>query len=179
MGEAASLFHAWDVLMNIILPGDTRDEFLYGKLIGGDTKIPTAMVKFPKAMADQFGGLPDPEGDECLMWFLRNGAEEDDDIKVTRYEFHGARFVPSKDLDPEDLETRKDGYVYLPKKLRDGRHEESYFVVLIHEEAFTPKVESGMFEEVAWSPFGTIAEAAKQEDLNFERNPLLRRWDHV
>lgn len=164
----------------IIIPGDTREQFAYGKLIGGESKIPTAMVKFPISIVENMGGIPDPESGDTLFWFLRERTDDADGIEVSRYEFHTVS--GSKEELPEEateITGEKDGYVYLPKKLRDGRHEKFYFVVPIKESEFTPKVERGMFEEVAWSPFGSIAEAVKQEALNTERNPLLRRWETV
>ncbi len=158
-------------MSKIILPGDTREAFGYAKLIGGDTKIPTAMVKFPVAML--------PEEGSFLL--IKNPADDaHEDFEVTRYEFHTYTGEPVESA--EELvkqPTDKDGYVYLPKLLRDGRHESCYLLLPIKEAEFTPKVERGMFEEVAWSPFGTVSEAFKQEAQNTDRNPLLRRWEYV
>ena len=182
VGKAPSQFYDWHNVMGaIILPDDTRDEFSYGVLRGGETKIPIAMVKFPKALVNVV--VEEDDSEDISLIILQNRTEESTGgMEVSRYEFsHTMVKRESFDNDEELLAAsfNKDGYVYLPKKLRDGRHEEFYFVMPVSETDFTYKVERGMFEEVAWSPFGTIAEAIEQEDANLERNPLLRRWDHV
>ncbi len=167
-------------MSQIIIPGDTRDEFAYGKLIGGESKIPTAMVKFPKTMMDRIGTSDEETTRMILLASPKDDA--DGEFEVTCYEFYNVSFPTGSLEKPDDvleLDKEKDGYVYLPKQLRDGRHERFYFVAPIEEAEFTPKVERGMFEEVAWSPFGTVAEAAKQEAVNTDRNPLLRRWERV
>ena len=78
-----------------------------------------------------------------------------------------------------DGSSLQDGYVFFPKSLRDGNHFSHYVLTEIPEDVFRPKVERGMYEEVAWSPFGSIESALEQEDKNTERNPLLRRWENV
>ena len=163
----------------IIIPGEEKSKFLFGKLIGYESEAPTAMVKFPASLADVFGGVPDDESEEVLIWLMMNQTDERaDDMKVTRYEFHG--LMRNKTDEPaanfNELDTIANGYVYMPKDTRDGRHEEAYYVVLIDEEEFTTRTSRGMYEEMAWSPFGSAMEAVKQEATNLDRNPLMRNW---
>jgi hypothetical protein len=169
-------------MSNIIIPGQNDTKELFGTLIGADTQIQIAMMRFPESLAKPFGGIPQEGEERQLLWLLKN--RQDDavgDFKLSQYEFHGMEFT-SKDVEVKnlrDMDTQKDGYVYLPKDLRDGRHEEAYIIRNIDREEFEYKVGRGMYEEVCWSPFGYATEAVKQETANLERNPKLRRWKYL
>jgi hypothetical protein len=181
-------------MTQIILP--TIDMFEYFTITSVMPPIPVAMVKLPATLSDVF----DDELDEVqlteeggvLTWYLTERRDELDDNgenAASRYELRGSVIVPvtaTPEDKPEDIiaelyrrleeNFRKDGYVYFPKALRDGRHEDRYILAPIEEKIFTTRTERGMFEEVAWSPFGSIDEATKQEAQNLERNPLMRNW---
>jgi hypothetical protein len=187
--------------MKIILPDSEKAEFDYF-IVTAIPNIHTAMVKFPATLKEPVKGKLDEENQ--LMWFLterRDEVDDDDESEASRYELRGALFDP-RDLEPQqpdpsmdakelnefikkflndfldklESDSFKDGYVYFPKATRDGRHEDRYILQPIDKEHFTTRTERGMFEEVAWSPFGSIAEATKQEAQNLERNPLMRNW---
>jgi hypothetical protein len=186
----------WD----IILPDDEKDGFEYFMLVTLTLRpMQIAMVKFPATLKDAFAAelevadlAPDEGG---LMWYLterRDEADDNGENAASRYELRGSVYTTPDDLPPKseeeaeqqlqdfkdtlDRNSKKDGYVYLPKALRDGRHEDQYILKPVNNEFFTTRTERGMFEEVAWSPFGTIDEATKQEAQNLERNPLMRNW---
>ena len=186
--------------MDIILPEEEKDGFAYFMLVTLTLRpIQIAMVKFPTTLGDAFAAelevadlAPDEGG---LMWYLterRDEADDNGENAASRYELRGSVYSPPDDLPPKteeeaeqqlqefkdtlDRNSKKDGYVYLPKALRDGRHADQYILQPVNNEFFTTRTERGMFEEVAWSPFGTIDEATKQEAQNLERNPLMRNW---
>lgn len=77
----------------------------------------------------------------------------------------------------DDLMSVKHGYVYLPKFLRDGRHDELYTMTIIPKSDFEYHVGRGMYEEVVWSPNGDPEECWEMEKKNIERNPMLREWE--
>ena len=188
--------------MNIILPDEEKDGFEYFILMTLTLRpMQIAMVKFPATLKDAFAAelgecdfAPDEGG---LMWYLterRDEADDNGENAASRYELRGSVYSPPDSAlvspkseeeaeqqlqefkDTLDRNSKKDGYVYLPKALRDGRHEDQYILQPVDKEFFTTRTERGMFEEVAWSPFGTIDEATKQEAQNLERNPLMRNW---
>lgn len=178
--------------MNIILPDDNTDDFDYFEVATLLPPINVAMVKIPSTLKSVFD-TELTENEECvLVWYLterRDELDDDGENAASRYELRGAVIEPlqaNPDTDPQEIITelntrldnnfRKDGYVYFPKALRDGRHEDRYILQSIEESIFTTRTERGMFEEVAWSPFGSIDEATKQEAQNLERNPLMRNW---
>ena len=182
--------------MKIILPDDKTSDFDYFTIMTVIPPIQIAMVKIPATLKAVF----DTELDEVqltdeggvLSWYLterRDELDDDGENEASRYELRGSVVIPvtaTPEDKPEDIiaelyrrleeNFRKDGYVYFPKALRDGRHEDRYILAPIEENIFTTRTERGMFEEVAWSPFGSIAEATKQEAQNLERNPLMRNW---
>ena len=173
-------------MSNLILPGNTREEFLYGTLIGATTKTPAAMMKYPKSLADKHGvdltsEEPFDENGNMLIFYLTNRVFETDEesgLEASRYEFYGAK---RNEADPkveniEDLNGTKDGYVYIPKETREGRHEDAYFLSSISEEEFRTRTERGMYEEVSWSPFGDVRTATTTDASNLEHNPLMRAW---
>lgn len=183
-------------MTQIILPDDKTDNFEYFMVASPFPVKPIAMVKFPATLANIFDAAVDEaqltdEGG-VLSWYLtqrRDELDDDGENAASRYELRGAVIVPVKATpadDPEKITAeiyrrlednfQKDGYVYFPKALRDGRHEDRYILAPIEEKIFTTRTERGMFEEVAWSPFGSIDEATKQEAQNLERNPLMRNW---
>lgn len=183
-------------MTQIILPDDKTSDFDYFTIMTIIPAVQVAMVKIPATLKAAF----DTELDEAqltdeggmLTWFLNQRQDElddDDENAASRYELRGSVVVPvqaTPEDKPEDIiaevhrrldeNFRKDGYVYFPKALRDGRHEDRYILAPIEENIFTTRTERGMFEEVAWSPFGSIDEATKQEAQNLERNPLMRNW---
>lgn len=183
--------------MNIILPDDEKDDFEYFSICTLPIRSPIqiAMVKFPVTLSAVFTTeLAKTEG-SLLVWYLTERHDEVDDNgenAASRYELRGSVYVQPEVLPPKteeeaeqmlqtfcdtlDSNNRKDGYVYFPKALRDGDHAERYILAPIDKDHFTTRTERGMFEEVAWSPFGTIDEATKQEAQNLERNPLMRNW---
>lgn len=169
-------------MSNIIVPGQNDTAELFGMLVGVETQIQIAMMRFPETLAEPFGGIP-KEGDERQLLWLLKGRQDDavDDFKLSQYEFHGIEITPETEKveNVADLDTQKNGYVYLPKDLRDGRHEEAYVLRDIDRDEFEYKVGRGMYEEVCWSPFGYATEAVKQEAANLERNPKLRRWQYL
>jgi len=188
--------------VNIILSDEEKDGFEYFILVTLTLRpMQIAMVKFPATLKDAFAAelgecdfAPDEGG---LMWYLterRDEADDNGENAASRYELRGSVYSPPDSAlvspkseeeaeqqlqefkDTLDRNSKKDGYVYLPKALRDGRHEDQYILQPVDKEFFTTRTERGMFEEVAWSPFGTIDEATKQEAQNLERNPLMRNW---
>ena len=169
-------------MSNIIVPGQNDSKELFGTLVGAKSQIQTAMMRFPETLADQFGGIPKEGEERQLLWLLK-GLQDDEvnDFKVSRYEFHGIEITPETEKvdSVTDLDTQKNGYVYLPKEMRDGRHEEAYIIMPIERDEFEYKVGRGMYEEVCWSPFGYAEESSKQVVANLERYPKLRRWQHL
>ncbi len=178
--------------MQIILPDSVSDNFDYFEIVTPMPCIKIAMVKIPSTLKDVFETELAEIDEGILVWYLterRDELDDNDENAASRYELRGSAIEPMK-RDPEaDLEKvlaefnrrldsncRKDGYVYFPKALRDGRHEDRYIFQPIEKGHFTTRTERGMFEEVAWSPFGSITEATKQEAQNLERNPLMRNW---
>ena len=169
-------------MSNIIIPGQNDTEELFGTLVGVDTQIHIAMMRFPASLSKPFGGIPKEGEERQLLWLLKNRQDDAvNDFKLSQYEFHGMETTPetTREKNMRDMDTEKDGYVYLPKDLRDGRHEEAYIIASITREEFEYKVGRGMYEEVCWSPFGYATEAVKQEAANLERNPKLRRWKYL
>ena len=117
-------------MSQIIIPGDTRDEFAYGKLIGGESKIPTAMFKFPKTMMDRIG-TSDEEMTRMIL--LANPKDDaDGEFEVTCYEFFSVSFPTGSVEKPDDvLELDKDKlHAFIEQEwkekwaTRDGRPEE-------------------------------------------------------
>lgn len=177
--------------MNIILPDDKTSDFDYFEVTAALPMMSIAMVKFPATLKDVFEA-EQVESGGILIWHMKARQDElDDDGEnaASRYELYGSVIeIPhpeptdkAEDIVAElyrrlDDDCRKDGYVYLPKVMRDGRHADRYILQPITEQIFTTRTERGMFEEVAWSPFGSIDEATKQEAQNLERNPLMRNW---
>ena len=177
-------------MTQIIVP--TVGMFKYFEIVAMLPPMKIAMVKFPATLSDVFDAELEEAEDTVLTWYLTERRDELDDNgenAASRYELRGSVVVPvqaTPEDKPEDLvvemyrrlddNCRKDGYVYFPKALRDGRHEDRYILASIEENIFTTRTERGMFEEVAWSPFGSIDEATKQEAQNLERNPLMRNW---
>lgn len=178
--------------MQIILPDNETSNFDYFEITTLLPPIKTAMVKTPSTLKDVFETELAENEEGILVWYLTERRDELDDNEenaASRYELRGAVIEPiqaNPEDDPQeviaefnrrlDSNCRKDGYVYFPKALRDGRHDDQYILQPIDENIFTTRTERGMFEEVAWSPFGSIAEATKQEAQNLERNPLMRNW---
>jgi hypothetical protein len=178
--------------MKIILPDDKTSDFDYFEVATIFPPIKTAMVKIPSTLKDVFDTEVAEFEAGILVWYVterRDELDDDGENAASRYELRGSVIEPitaQPDDDPKDIvaelnrrlddNCRKDGYVYFPKALRDGRHEDRYILQPIEEEIFTTRTERGMFEEVAWSPFGSIDEATKQEAQNLERNPLMRNW---
>jgi hypothetical protein len=175
-------------MSSILLPGNQREEFEYFILLEAKTGIAAAMVKFPKSLGKPFEKALKENEEGELLWVLTNRqdeADEDGKNDASRYEMRGLVFQKSmltSDTKPEELidmmekDSLQDGYVYLPKVLRDGKHADHYLLRPIDEDTFKTRTERGMYEEVAWSPFGSIDEATKQEAQNLERNPLMRNW---
>jgi hypothetical protein len=175
-------------MSRIILPGDNREVFEYFTIVTLKG-VQIAMVKFPESLKKPFKKPLDEKEERELLWFLtdrHDELDEDDENDASRYQMRGFVFEKTM-LDPEDFDPKafladmekdslQDGYVYFPKALRDGEHEDKYILQTIKEDHFTSRTERGMFEEVAWSPFGSIEEATKQEAQNLERNPLMRNW---
>lgn len=175
--------------MDIILPDD---KFKYFEIVAMLPPMKIAMVKFPATLSDVFDGELEEAESTVLTWYLterRDELDDDGENAASRYELRGSVIEPVQVTPtdkPEDVvaemyrrledNSRKDGYVYFPQALRDGRHEDRYILASIKENIFTTRTERGMFEEAAWSPFGTIDEATKQEAQNLERNPLMRNW---
>ena len=177
-------------MSEIILPGDTKIDFLYFVVIGM-TGIKTAMVKFPKSLEKPFERALQENEENRMLWFIterRDEVDEDGLNDASRYQLRGFVFKQSmiqSDITPQEFndfiiqmesESPQDGYVYFPKVMRDGKHDARYIPQPIEADFFTTRTERGMFEEVAWSPFGSIDEATKQEAQNLERNPLMRHW---
>jgi hypothetical protein len=175
-------------MSKIILPGDNREEFLQFVIVTLKG-VHTAMVKFPKSLTKPFEKPLQEKKERELLWFLtdrHDELDENDENDASRYQLRGFVFektiFDAEDFDPkiflDDMEkdSLQDGYVYFPKAMRDGRHEDKYVLQPIEEDHFRTRTERGMFEEVAWSPFGSIGEATKQEAQNLDRNPLLRNW---
>jgi hypothetical protein len=179
-------------VMNIILPDSEKSNFDYFEVITVHPTIKIAMVKIPSTLKEIFETELAEDAENVLVWYLTERQDEVDDEgenETSRYELRGSVIVPLKASPEDDIQLvieelnkrlddncRKDGYVYFPKALRDGRHADRYLLEPINEEYFTTRTERGMFEEVAWSPFGSIEEATKQEAQNLERNPLMRNW---
>ena len=175
-------------MSKIILPGDNREVFEYFVIVSVKG-VQIAMVKFPESLKKPFNKALDEKEERELLWFLtdrHDELDEDDENDASRYQMRGFVFEKTM-LDPEDFDPKQfladmekdslqDGYMYFPKALRDGNHEDNYILQSIEEGHFTTRTERGMFEEVAWSPFGSIEEATKQEAQNLERNPLMRNW---
>jgi len=182
--------------MDIILPDDEQDSFEYFVVTTFTVRpIQTAMVKFPRTLSNAFADELEQTEESNLVWYLterREEVDENGENPASRYELRGSVYV-APDIPPPQTEeeaeqilqdfrdaldqnNRKDGYVYFPMAMRDGRHADQYILQACNKDFFTTRTERGMFEEVAWSPFGTIGEAAKQEAKNLERNPLLRNW---
>ena len=169
-------------MSNIIIPGQNDTKELFGMLVGTETQIQTALIRFPETLAEPFGGVPKKDDEHQLLWLLKSRQDDEaDGFELSRYEFHGMAITSDTEKvdNVEDLDTQKNGYVYFPKDMRDGRHEEAYIIMNIPREEFESKIWKGMFEEVCWSPFGYAEEAVKQEAANLERNPKLRRWKHL
>ncbi len=178
--------------MKIILPDDKTSDFDYFEVTTVHPAIKTAMVKLPSTLKEVFESEMAENEEHILVWYLterRDEVDDDGENAASRYELRGSVIVPLKANPEDDIQViiaelnkrlddncRKDGYVYFPKALRDGRHDDRYLLAPTDEGHFTTRTERGMFEEVAWSPFGTIAEATKQEAQNLERNPLMRNW---
>jgi hypothetical protein len=166
----------------IIIPGQNDTKELFGTLVGVKTQIQIAMMRFPETLTEPFGGVPKEGEERQVLWVLKTRQDDEvDGFELSQYEFHGIEITPeTKKVDSVmDLDTQKNGYVYLPKDLRDGRHEDAYIIMDIPRDEFEYKVGRGMYEEVCWSPFGYATEAVKQEAANLERNPKLRRWKHL
>ena len=181
--------------MNIILPDEYQSDFDYYVISSLIPPIKIAMVKLPTTLKEPFAAELEETSEAILVWNLKNRVDEVDEQgenPVSRYELYGSIHVQKEQAPPTSQEEadaiisqfideldrtgQKDGYVYFPKAMRDGRHEERYIFQPIEEKMFTTRTERGMYEEVAWSPFGTIDEATKQEAQNLERNPLMRNW---
>lgn len=164
----------------IIVPGvnDDRDNFAYAMLVGAEGKFGIAVLKLPLSMVQAYGENTDEE--QTVLWLgERTDDRADNGFEVSRYELYSARLQVESLESPDSLDNvtrQKDGYVYLPKDLRDGRHEERYLLVGIQESDFTFKVENGMYEEVCWSPHGFVQGAIDQEASNLGHNHLLREW---
>jgi len=181
--------------MEIILSDSEKSDFEYYALTTVYPAIKVAMVKFPSSLSEEFTSELEQNPDATLIWYLTNRCDEVDasgENPASRYELHGSVYNAAKMEQPttpeeaeqmaqqiyETLESnfRKDGYVYMPKATRDGNHADWYMLAPVEEKIFTTRTERGMYEEVAWSPFGSIDEATKQEAKNLERNPLMRNW---
>ena len=177
-------------MAKIFMPGDDAVEFDYF-VVATMTGVHSAMVKFPTSLVKPFE-VDLASSDQCAMvWFITDPQperDEDGENDATRYQLRGFVYKASmidEDVTPEEFakfidsmvaKSPQDGYVYFPKYLRDGRHEDRYLLQSIEEDMFTTRTTRGMFEEVAWSPFGSIEEATKQDAQNLERNPLMRNW---
>lgn len=178
-------------MTQIILP-DNKNGFDYFEVITIHPTVKIAMVKIPSTLKDIFETELAEIEESVLVWYLAERRDETDangKNATSRYELRGSVIVPMQASPTDDIQAvvdeliqrlndncRKDGYVYFPKALRDGQHEDRYLLEPIEEGHFTTRTERGMFEEVAWSPFGSIDEATKQEAQNLERNPLMRNW---
>ena len=181
--------------MNIILPDEEKGDFEYFVLSTVYPPIKVAMVKFPSTLSDTFAEELEKNPEAQLIWYVTERSDEVDEAgenPASRYELRGSVYnapLMPRPQTPEEAELmaqaifeelesnfRKDGYVYVPKATRDGRHADWYILEPVKEEIFTTRTERGMFEEVAWSPFGNIDEATKQDAKNLERNPLMRNW---
>ena len=176
----------------IILPGEHRrmQEWCYWKVVAiVGRPHPVAMVKTPKSLEKPFEGALAQDENHHLLWFIcdpKDETSEDGGLETTRYQLRGLvkhqEAGPPEGVEPTEwiksllADSGQDGYVYFPKALRDGRHDDIYIFQPIDEQEFTTRTERGMFEEVCWSPFGEVDGAVDAEAENLDRNPLMRHW---
>lgn len=164
--------------MKIILPEQANDKApLYMGLFDPDLNSVIALVQIPATLEDAHGEVGE---DQKVVFFLKTKKDvEGEGMKFSCYELHSHLFTTgSSPVDSLDkLDTLKDGYVFMPKTLRDGRHGDEYLLMPVEDSKFKFWAENGMYEEVYWSPFGNERGAVEQEARNAEINPQLRRYN--